>query len=119
MRFFLDEDLSDTIAVMAQQFGIDIFSVRQVRRGGMSDEEQLYFAGQEGRCIITKNAKHFGPLSRLFEQQGLPHAGVLCVAESLPGYRFAPIVAGIRQFDAEHPDGVPPYSVWWLNAAGT
>jgi hypothetical protein len=104
MRFFLDEDLSDRIAGMAQLRGVDVISVRQARRGGLTDEEQLLFAGQEGRCIVTRNTKHFAPLSKQFEDQGPPHAGVACVPDSLPGQRF----------DAEHPDGVPPYSVWWL-----
>lgn len=114
MRFFLDEDHSDRIAVMAQLRGVDIISVRQARRGGLTDEEQLLFAGQEGRCIVTRNAKHFAPLSRQFEEQGLPHAGVACVPDSLRGERFAAIAAASQRFDTEHPDGVPPYSVWWL-----
>jgi predicted nuclease of predicted toxin-antitoxin system len=116
MRFFLDEDLSDAIAVAAQVRGIDIISARQARRGGLTDEEQLLFAAQEERCVISKNAKHFVPLSREFEARGLPHAGVLLVARSLPGERFSAIVEAIQRFNEEHRDGIPPYSVWWLSA---
>lgn len=116
MWFYLDEDLPDTIAVMAQLRGIDIISVRQVGRGGLSDQEQLLFVGQEGRCVITKNARHFIPPSKQFEDEGLPHSGVLCVADSLPGERFAAIANAIQRFNDDHPSGVPPRSVWWLTA---
>jgi Domain of unknown function (DUF5615) len=114
MRFFLDEDSADVIAEIARRAGVDIVSVRELGRDGLTDEEQLRYAGQNGRCVITRNRGDFARLSRRFEAEGLPHVGVALVPKSLRGEAFSAVAAAIIRFDAEHPDGVPPYSVWWL-----
>ena len=115
MKFFLDEDSADVIANIARRAGVDIVSVRQLGRNGLTDENQLRYAGQDGRCVVTRNRGDFARLSRRFEFEGLPHAGVALVPKSLPGESFFPVAAAIIRFDAERPDGVPPYSVWWLS----
>jgi hypothetical protein len=68
------------------------------------------------RCVVSRNAKHVAPLSKQFEAQGLPHAEAVLIPNSLLGLNLAAIVGAIQRFDAEHPDGVPPYSLWWLSA---
>ena len=41
---------------------------------------------------------------------------MLFVPNSLPSNRHAAIAAAVVRFDEQHPDGLPPYSLWWLSA---
>jgi hypothetical protein len=114
MLFYLDEDHSDMIAAIVRHRGVDIISSHETGRNSWTDPRLLRQAGEEGRCVITRNYSDFARFTREFEEQGLPHAGVVYVPKSLPSKQFAAIAAAIVQFDKEHPDGVPPYSEWWL-----
>ena len=115
MRFYLDEDHSDEIAAMARRRGVDITCSHESGRDNWTDPRQLRQAGEEGRCVITRNYSDFAGFTREFESQALPHAGVVFVPNSLPSNNFAAIAAAIVRFDEQHPDGVPPYSLWWLS----
>ena len=53
--FFLDEDLSPRIATIAREQGLDVLSTHESGRNGLDDEEQLRFAAQEGRILVTCN----------------------------------------------------------------
>jgi hypothetical protein len=117
MRFHLDEDHSDVIAAIVRTRGVDITSSHETGRKSWTDPRLLRQAGEEGRCVITRNYSDFARFTREFEAQGLPHAGVVYVPRSLPSKRFAAIAAAIVQFSEEHPDGVPPYTEWWLRPA--
>lgn len=44
MRFYLDENLSPEIAVIARRFGVDITIWRDAKQIGTTDDEQLEFA---------------------------------------------------------------------------
>jgi hypothetical protein len=115
MRFFLDEDHSDAIAKIARRRGVDMTSSHEVGRDGWTDPLQLRQAGEEGRCVITRNYDYFTRFTREHEKQGIPHAGVLFVPDSLRSNHYAAIAEAIVRFDDQHPDGVPPYSIWWLS----
>jgi hypothetical protein len=117
MRFYLDEDHSDEIAAAARRRGVDITCSLETERNGWTDRRLLQQAGIEGRCVVTRNYSDFAQLTREFDKEGLPHAGVVFVPKSLPGDGFRAIAAAIVRFDEQHTDGVPPYSTWWLSSA--
>jgi hypothetical protein len=119
MRFYLDEDHSDVIAATAQHRGVDITCSHETGRDSWTDARLLQQAGIEDRCVITRNYSDFARLSQEFEQQQLPHAGVVFVPRSLPSDDFGGLAAAIVRLDEQHPDGVPPYSTWWLSPART
>src|SRR5579884_1553289 len=103
VRFYLDEDLSPIIAALARRYGIDIVSSHELGRNGTTDEEQLRYAAQEGRAIVTENRGHFIALTFAFQEKRQPHAGVLLVPKTLPNDHFAAIAAAIMQYDRDHP----------------
>ena len=43
---------------------------------GRSDREQLAFAAEQGRCLITNNPQDFPAICIEFYEQGLPFSGV-------------------------------------------
>ena len=53
----------------------------------------------------------------MFYRLALPHAGVLCVPDSLPGNDFRAVAEALAHYAREHPDGLPPYTGDWLRRA--
>jgi hypothetical protein len=64
MRFLLDEDLPPKVAVIARSLGLDVVSVHEIGRTGLSDEAQLRFAASETRILVTRNRDDFIALTR-------------------------------------------------------
>ena len=117
MRFYLDEHYSSVIAEMCRRLGVDVQSTHEARHNGATDEIQLLFAAESGRAVVTENRTHFERLTRQFEAQGLPHAGVILAPPSLPKQEFAAIARAITHFNGLYPDGLPPYAVVFLARA--
>lgn len=114
MRFYLDEDLSDRVASIARAQGLDVLSSHECGRDGLSDEAQLSLAGEEGRCLVTRNRNHFVLLTvRFFENQS-PHAGVLLVVRSLANDGFAGIATALVSYARRHDAGLPTYAIDFL-----
>jgi predicted nuclease of predicted toxin-antitoxin system len=86
-RFLLDEDLNPTAADVARGLGLDVVSVHEIDRLGLSDEEQLRFAAAESRILLTHNRDDFLALTTEFYRRGNPHRGVLIVTAGLPNNR--------------------------------
>jgi predicted nuclease of predicted toxin-antitoxin system len=86
-RFLLDEDLNPTAAEVARGLGLDVVSVHEIDRLGLSDEEHLRFAATEGRIFVTRNRDDFLALTTEFYRRGNPHHGVLIVTAGLPNNR--------------------------------
>lgn len=117
IRFYLDEMDSQYTAAAARRLGLDALSVHDVGREGRSDWEVLQWAAQEQRCVVTRNATHFIRGTRRAFQIGAPHAGVVLVPRSLPSRDFGALATALATFAAEHPDGLPPYTIVWLRRA--
>lgn len=83
-RFLLDEDVSPRVATVARGLGLDVTSVHEAGRTGLSDFEQLRLAAGDGRIFVTFNRDDYIHWTREFFRGGLPHAGVLILSRSLP-----------------------------------
>jgi len=114
IRYFLDEDLSQDIAVAARSLGLDLESAHELNRRSLDDAAQLLFAAQRGHCLVSRNARDFRPLSIEFQQQALPHAGVLLVPPSFRGNEFMAIALALAGYARHYPDGIPAYFVDYL-----
>jgi len=114
-RYYGDEDVPVLVARIARGFGIDIVHTEELGRKGATDEEQLRFAAQEGRTLVTRNCRDFWPMTTSFQVDGLAHAGVLCLTKTLAGLPAAAIARALEQFDREHADGVPAYFVDYVH----
>ena len=117
MRFYLDEDQSDVVAVIARERGSDVTCSHEEGRDSTPDHEQLAYAAMQGRAIVTRNHRDFHPLTLEFQQQGQPHAGVLFVPPSMENQDFRAIAEAIVRYDREHPEGMPPYMIDYLAPA--
>ncbi len=73
----LDEDVWPGLAQALRDRGIDVKSVHELSRTGLSDEEQLAFAVHEGRAILTHNIADFVALALEYYQQHQTHFGIV------------------------------------------
>ena len=65
ITLYIDEDLSDRIAVAIRSRGFDAVSAHAIAMRGKSDRGQLEYAIKHKRVILTRNVKHFN--SRYYE----------------------------------------------------
>jgi len=58
---------------------LEVLSSHDIGRNKISDDDQLRWAAEQDRCLVTRNHKHFVPLTHLFVANRWPHRGVLIV----------------------------------------
>lgn len=114
-RYYGDEDVPVLVARIARSLDIDIVHTEELGRKGATDEDQLRFAAQVGRILLTRNCKDFWPMTFRFNAEGQTHAGVLCITKSLEDLSASVIARALMQFDSDHADGVPAYFLDYLH----
>ena len=114
MNFYLDEDFTPKIAVLLRKKGIDTVSAHEVRNIQLSDPEQLAFANHEGRCLVTRNARHFLVLAREAIQRQKPHAGILLCSLRFTGAEIRVLVDRLFQVAKRYPKGLGPYDIFYF-----
>ena len=105
MRLLLDADLSQRgIAVPLERLGHDVVSLQaDPIRKTFPDDLVLEWATTEARILVTRNARHFSPLARLWVEERRTHAGLILIWTK-QGNAFGSIVAGVERVLTEHPD---------------
>ncbi len=77
---FVDEDACEDAVVSAlRRLGIDVLTVLEVGRVGISDDDQLRFSTSLDRTVYSLNARHFARLHREFIARGDFHAGIIVI----------------------------------------
>ncbi len=113
-RYYGDEDVPVLVARIARDLGVDIVHTEELGRKGASDEEQLLFAAQDGRILLTRNCKDFRIFSTTFADRDLPHLGVLGISPRLAETSPTTIARALLRYDSERPDGMPAYMFDYL-----
>lgn len=83
IKLYIDEDLSDRIAVALRSKGFNVISAHEVDMRGRTDKEQLEYAIKHDRALLTRNVKHFVELQREYYKKGMSHSGMV-VTDYLP-----------------------------------
>lgn len=106
MKFLLDEDLPPQAAEVARKLSMDVTSVHELFRTGMSDPQQLRFAAREDRIFVTRNRNDFLRFTAEFFRRGEPHAGLLIVSRRLPSAKPEKIAHALKRWE-ESREGYP------------
>lgn len=118
MRFFLDEDLSDEVARIARNLGLDVCSVHEVGRRGLDDDEQFIYAAENGMIMVTRNRNDYLILNEEFRRAQRPSCGLLIVPTRLPGDRPARVAHALACWAEQKrstPESFGPYIVEFLS----
>lgn len=99
MRYLLDEDLPPRAAEVARGLGLDVNSVHELGRRGLTDREQLRLSSAEGRIFLTRNHRDFIGLTVEFYRVGEAYAGVLLVRRTLPNDHPERIAHALKRWD--------------------
>lgn len=100
LRVYLDEDVDVLLAMLLTSHGLDCRTTVAAGNRRRSDEEQLEFALQESRIIITHNRDDFDSLAVARWSQQRDHAGiVLAVRRADPYDLLRHLLPVLRLFD--------------------
>lgn len=112
IKLYIDEDLTDRLAVTLRSRRYDAVSAHEVNMRGKTDKEQLEYAIKHNCVILTRNIKHFVNLQREYYKNGLPHDGIL-VTDYLP---LKELIRRITKFlNEKHQDEMKNCLEWLQN----
>jgi hypothetical protein len=98
LRYLLDEDVHPEAAAAARGLGLNVVSVHEVGRSGLSDAEQLRFAAADGRVFVTRNRDDYIMLTVEAFRAGAPHAGLLILPYTLSNRRPADVAHALQRW---------------------
>ncbi len=78
IKLFLDEDSQSSSLISALRLhDVDVLTVNETNRNGLTDESQLDFASAENRVIYTYNVGDFFQLHTEYLTNGKTHNGFI------------------------------------------
>ena len=78
----MDEDAMDNLFVQAiRTRDVDVNTVKEIKKIGVSDEEQLIIAHTQGRVIYTYNTGDFCRLHSIYMNDGKTHSGIIIASQ--------------------------------------
>jgi predicted nuclease of predicted toxin-antitoxin system len=103
-RLYCDEDVGSSIVDWLRKYGFDIQTARDAGRDNqkLRDEDQLTFATENDRILVTHNGRDFFEISRRWAAQGRPYSGVIVVAQR----HSWEIQEALQRFFDERSDGL-------------
>jgi predicted nucleic acid-binding protein len=115
VKALLDEQLSDQIARLLRQRGLDAQAV--VERADLRqapDHEVIETASREDRAVVTNNIKDFRPLAAERLADGRGHAGLILLpaARSRSRQATGAIADALHALMRAHPDGIAGAEHW-------
>jgi len=114
LKFLVDEDLSEAIAVILRAAGADAVHVSEIGFSGADDKEVLDEAARRSCCVVTRNRNDFLALTEFYFQEGRAHSGVLVVPRSYPGNKPQRIAKAILALIKDQPNVSRPYGFFFL-----
>ncbi len=83
IRLYLDEDVDPFLAQILRSRGVDCLSTQDASNLGHTNPDQLTFAIDNERAILTFNVKDFVQLASTYTGSGQQHSGII-VSDHLP-----------------------------------
>lgn len=83
LRFYLDEDVDIALASALNNRGADSITTLKTENTGNTDLQQLIYAKEQNRILITHNIKDFILLHKEFTEAKREHSGI-ALSNQLP-----------------------------------
>ena len=92
LRLYLDRHIKKQLAVDLRQRGIDVLTTEEASMDTASDEDQLAFAAQQDRAVLTFNIRDFAPLHERWTAEAKSHAGII-VSQQLGSRQYGVLLS--------------------------
>lgn len=80
----------------------------------MPDRAQLRYAAREGRCLVTRNVRHFVPLDKDAVRRQEPHAAIVLCPPTIRGFEVKKIADALARLARQFPKGLGEFDVLYL-----
>jgi len=77
IKLYLDEDVDISLSIALKQKGIDVLTTQESGHKRLSDIEQLEFAVNKKRVILTHNKRDFILLHKKYLLESKEHYGII------------------------------------------
>ena len=114
MKLYLDEDISPKVAVVLRKKGLDTVSAHEISMLEASDEQQLSFAADEQRAMVTRNRDDFITLTVRFFIDLKPHHELIIAPHTIQGYQFSTLASLLVKFSKNYTHDMEPYTIEFL-----
>jgi hypothetical protein len=104
------------LADALRRLGYDAEACAEAGRSNLQipDEEQLIYATQAGRAILTCNARDFVPLDAKWKAAGRTHVGIILTVQVED---FGELLRRVRNHLDTYPPDVQHDTLLWLSSA--
>jgi hypothetical protein len=112
IRLFTDEMVDPEVAVQFVRRGYDAESTHATGRANrnMSDDDQLHYAAERGRAILTNNITEFYRYDAEWKAAGRTHAGIILY----PDMSFAELLRRVVHHQISISPQMQHDTVLWL-----
>jgi hypothetical protein len=110
---YLDENVDVRLAALLRLKGCDVLTTAEAGRAsqGLSDDDQLAYATEQGRAIFSHNVRDFYQIASVWSSAGRDHAGIVVF-----GVRsIHELSARFQVLFEGHPDGIRNVFIWLPN----
>lgn len=101
IRLYLDEDVNVLVADLLKARGFDVLTVRDAGQLQASDEEQLAYAVNHERTMVTHNRADFEELIQIYFDTEQIHYGVILAVRRPPQNIAQRLLAILNQVTAD------------------
>jgi predicted nuclease of predicted toxin-antitoxin system len=78
LRFHLDENVNESIAIGMRHQQLDVTSTHELGMDGLNDDDQLAYCKSEQRVILTSDTDFLK-----LHGQGMAHEGIIYIQQSI------------------------------------
>ena len=111
IALLLDEDVRVILGEILRQRGYDAIHVLEADRTGKTDPDQLAYAANQRRAILTHNIRDFILLNKQYHEEGKEHFGIL-LSDQLP---LRELLRRTLRFLSRHSADDVKNNALWLN----
>jgi len=84
VELYLDEDVDVLVAELLRSYGFSAITTREVDQLHYNDQEQLTYAINQKRAIVTHNRGHFEKLTQEYYASETTHYGIIIAVRRPP-----------------------------------
>jgi predicted nuclease of predicted toxin-antitoxin system len=111
VTLLLDEDVRITLGKILRQRGFDVIHVLEANRSGKTDGDQLAYATNQQRAILTHNIRDFIQLNKQYHEMSKEHFGIL-LSDQVP---LRELLRRTLRFLSRHTAEDVKNNTLWLN----